>query len=124
MEMEPGQHVAKDEPQPELEPQVEEKPPESSEVQLPSKEELYTMNDDQLISLCTSLGLDTNGRTKHLRERLIDYMNGGVKPEEEKKEDESVHPCPDCGGELTYVEQYDAWYCAACEKYAPNPEDL
>ncbi|MCB2171551.1 M48 family metallopeptidase [archaeon] len=25
--------------------------------------------------------------------------------------------CPDCGGELTWIEQYQRWYCYACEKY-------
>jgi len=25
--------------------------------------------------------------------------------------------CPDCGGELEYVEDYDSWYCYDCEEY-------
>ena len=25
--------------------------------------------------------------------------------------------CPDCGGELTWIEEYGRWYCYSCEKY-------
>ncbi len=25
--------------------------------------------------------------------------------------------CPRCGGELTYIEQYDRWYCYNCQMY-------
>jgi len=25
--------------------------------------------------------------------------------------------CPDCGGELTWIEQYQRWYCYNCKKY-------
>ncbi|MCD6413071.1 MAG: hypothetical protein J7L54_02870, partial [Elusimicrobia bacterium] len=27
--------------------------------------------------------------------------------------------CPYCGGELSYIEMYDRWYCYACKRYAP-----
>jgi hypothetical protein len=30
-----------------------------------------------------------------------------------------AHPCPTCGRELTYVPQYDRWYCYQCRAYAP-----
>jgi predicted RNA-binding Zn-ribbon protein involved in translation (DUF1610 family) len=105
--------------EPEEKPEVEE----GGDEKLPSKEELYTMSDDQLVALGKTLGVNTDGRAKHLRERLIEYIEGGEKKEEAKGE-VSAHVCPDCGGELTYVEQYDAWYCPACEKYAPSPEDV
>jgi predicted DNA-binding protein (UPF0251 family) len=26
--------------------------------------------------------------------------------------------CPDCGGPLAYVDQYQRWYCYKCKKYA------
>jgi ribosomal protein L37AE/L43A len=110
------------EPAPELESTVELEP--KREVIVPSKDELYTLSDDQLVELCNSLGLDSSGRSKHLRERLLKYIEG--QQEEGEKEPEKAEEgksCPDCGGDLTYVEQYDAWYCSACEKYAPNPED-
>ena len=29
------------------------------------------------------------------------------------------HPCPTCGRELTYISQYDRWYCYHCPAYAP-----
>jgi len=29
------------------------------------------------------------------------------------------HPCPTCGRELTYVSQYNRWYCYDCRAYAP-----
>ncbi len=25
--------------------------------------------------------------------------------------------CPDCGGELSWIEQYNEWYCYNCQKY-------
>jgi ribosomal protein S27AE len=25
--------------------------------------------------------------------------------------------CPDCGGELAWIEEYNRWYCYSCEKY-------
>jgi hypothetical protein len=25
--------------------------------------------------------------------------------------------CPDCGGELSWIEEYQRWYCYGCEKY-------
>jgi hypothetical protein len=27
-------------------------------------------------------------------------------------------PCPSCSKELTWVQQYNRWYCYACGKYA------
>jgi len=30
------------------------------------------------------------------------------------------HPCPICGRELTYLPQYDRWYCYSCRAYAPR----
>ena len=29
------------------------------------------------------------------------------------------HPCPTCGRELTYISQYDRYYCYYCQRYAP-----
>lgn len=29
------------------------------------------------------------------------------------------HPCPTCGRELTYISQYNRWYCYYCQRYAP-----
>jgi len=35
-----------------------------------------------------------------------------------KKEARSASPsCPDCGGGLDYIEDYDSWYCYTCEEY-------
>src|SRR2546429_4832403 len=30
------------------------------------------------------------------------------------------HPCPRCGLELTYIQQYNRWYCYSCRAYAPK----
>ena len=30
------------------------------------------------------------------------------------------HPCPRCGLELTYIPQYNRWYCYSCRAYAPK----
>ncbi|MGI0149733.1 MAG: hypothetical protein ACREDF_09420, partial [Thermoplasmata archaeon] len=32
----------------------------------------------------------------------------------------TLHPCPRCGRELTYISQYDRWYCYSCRTYAPR----
>jgi hypothetical protein len=29
------------------------------------------------------------------------------------------HPCTTCGRELSYISQYNRWYCYFCQKYAP-----
>ena len=29
------------------------------------------------------------------------------------------HPCPTCGRELTFVTQYERWWCDSCRRYAP-----
>jgi sporulation protein YlmC with PRC-barrel domain len=47
-----------------------------------------------------------------------------LKPEREVDHDEvevpseSDHLCPSCGEALTYVKQYDRWYCYKDKKYA------
>ena len=30
------------------------------------------------------------------------------------------HPCPACGRELDFIEQYGRWYCHGCKAYAPT----
>jgi len=30
------------------------------------------------------------------------------------------HPCPTCARELTYISQYDRYYCYSCQRYAPS----
>src|SRR3989454_4832569 len=30
-----------------------------------------------------------------------------------------INPCPTCGRELTYIEEYDRYYCYNCKAYAP-----
>jgi len=30
------------------------------------------------------------------------------------------HPCPTCARELTFIPQYNRWYCYACRAYAPK----
>lgn len=29
------------------------------------------------------------------------------------------HPCPTCGRELSFIAQYNRWYCYFCQRYAP-----
>src|SRR6266571_1635852 len=29
------------------------------------------------------------------------------------------HPCPTCSRELTYIPQYNRWYCYSCLAYSP-----
>jgi hypothetical protein len=98
---------------------------EEGEVKLPSKDELYTMSDEQLVALCETLGLDSTGRTKHLRERLLEHIDGGKSEAEEKPQVdmEKKHSCVECGGDLSYIEQYDRWYCYSCERYSKVSKD-
>ena len=28
-----------------------------------------------------------------------------------------VHPCPDCGRPIRYIQEYDSWYCDSCQEY-------
>lgn len=30
---------------------------------------------------------------------------------------ENTPLCPDCGGELTWIEEHNRWHCYNCEKY-------
>ena len=32
----------------------------------------------------------------------------------------ALHPCPRCSRELTYIAQYERWYCYSCRAYAPG----
>jgi sporulation protein YlmC with PRC-barrel domain len=40
-----------------------------------------------------------------------------LKPEK-TQEPQQASVCPTCGGQLTYVPQYQRWYCHKCKKYA------
>jgi len=31
---------------------------------------------------------------------------------------QAATPCPTCGGPLTYISEYQRWYCYRCQKYA------
>jgi len=105
-----------------------EKKERGGEVQIPTKEELYTLSEEQLVSVSSALGLDTSGRVKHLRERLIEFIEKteeeqlpGVadEPKEKDKQDTKEAPtCTDCGSQMNYIEQYNRYYCYSCEKYA------
>ena len=43
--------------------------------------------------------------------------------EPEKSEEEELPACATCGEPLTYLEQYERWYCYGCNEYAPKEED-
>ncbi len=42
-----------------------------------------------------------------------------VEPSVAREAPRVEHPCPTCGRELTFVAQYDRWYCYNCRVYAP-----
>lgn len=57
-------------------------------------------------------------------EEIEDY-NGEIYEEtEETITEEPIAPepgpCANCGESLTFIEQYDRWYCYACKEYAPK----
>ncbi len=63
------------------------------------------------------------------REELPEAKPSQVKEPELEEEKKPVPPAPEvkeekkcltCGQNLTYVEQYDRWYCHNCKKYAPK----
>lgn len=42
-------------------------------------------------------------------------------PEEEvplERDEDEGHACPNCGGDLTFIDEYQRWYCYECERYA------
>ena len=45
-------------------------------------------------------------------------------PEEGVEEGTEESSCTTCGGPLTFIEEYDRWYCYKCEAYAPRSEDV
>ncbi len=40
--------------------------------------------------------------------------------EETPVEPRVAHPCPTCGRELSYISQYERWYCYFCQRYSPK----
>lgn len=42
-----------------------------------------------------------------------------VAPETPRLAPRAEHPCPTCGRELTYISQYNRYYCYSCQRYAP-----
>ena len=66
-------------------------------------------------------------RTKEINEWVDDGTYNAVLSMDPEKLEEIVKKteqlasnkalCPDCGGELTWIEQYERWYCYSCEKY-------
>ncbi len=42
-----------------------------------------------------------------------------VVPETPRLASRAEHPCPTCGRELTYISQYNRYYCYSCQRYAP-----
>jgi ribosomal protein S27AE/uncharacterized protein YbaR (Trm112 family) len=46
-------------------------------------------------------------------------------PKSAEKKAESAKVCPECSGEMKYIEKYKEWYCHACRKYPlhkPKPK--
>jgi sporulation protein YlmC with PRC-barrel domain len=41
-----------------------------------------------------------------------------LKPEQPQEPPQTPQVCPTCKGRLTYVPQYQRWYCYKCKKYA------
>lgn len=41
-----------------------------------------------------------------------------VAVEQPQPEEKPQQICPTCKGPLTYIEEYDRWYCYKCKKYA------
>ncbi len=42
-----------------------------------------------------------------------------VVPETPHVVSKAEHPCPTCGRELTFIAQYNRYYCYSCQRYAP-----
>ncbi|MFW5907345.1 MAG: hypothetical protein ACOCTR_03190 [Candidatus Natronoplasma sp.] len=42
---------------------------------------------------------------------------------EEEEEEEITQPCPDCDGEVRWLEEYNRWYCENCKEYKSVEEE-
>ncbi len=51
---------------------------------------------------------------KNYRTRDSRQEQQAPKPEPEEEE----YSCSECGAELSYIEEYESWYCYECEEYA------
>lgn len=38
-------------------------------------------------------------------------------PPPQQQQEQQGNQCPDCGGQMRYVDEYDRWYCDNCEEY-------
>ena len=38
-------------------------------------------------------------------------------PQQQQQPKQTQNPCPDCGGQMRYIEEYERWYCDDCQEY-------
>ncbi len=41
----------------------------------------------------------------------------GAPPQQQQPPQQQGRPCPDCGGSMRYVNEYNRWYCDRCQGY-------
>lgn len=88
---------------------VERQPAEAPPTASSAKTAMETSPRESAVTLF----VQTPSTVSHSRESTSPEAPSGTSAKVE-------HPCPRCGRELTYIAQYDRWYCYPCRAYAPK----
>jgi ribosomal protein S27AE len=118
-EIEPEQEIAEEPEAAEVQPEEEPIAPEEPKPEI--QKELVE------VRMCENCGQPLKWIEKYQRDYCYSckkYAVAPVKdpepvkaPAEEPKKEPVGKSCPDCAGEMKFVQKYDEWYCYTCKKY-------
>jgi ribosomal protein S27AE len=118
-EIEPEQEVAE-------EPEVEDAQP-KEEPSVPEETKPEAPKESIEVRMCTNCGQPLKWIEKYQRDYCYSckkYAPAAIKepepvkaPAEAPKKAPEVKKCPDCSGEMKFVQKHNEWYCYACKKY-------
>ncbi|GEM_PF-2830330 len=76
---------------------------------IPQYERWYCDNCQQYVE-----GIDEEDISEETQEESYEEYE---EVEEEEEVTEAIEPCPDCDGEVRWLEEYNRWYCEDCKEY-------
>jgi len=136
-EIEPEQEIA-EEPEPEVEEaQPKEEPSVAEEPSVPEEPKPEAPKETAEVRMCANCGQPLKWIEKYQRDYCYSckkYAPVVIKepepvkaPVETPKKAPEVKSCPDCSGDMKFVQKHNEWYCYACKKYPlhkakPKPE--
>lgn len=118
-EIEPEQEIAEEPEAEEAQPKEEPSVPEETKPEAPK----VTVE----VRMCANCGQPLKWIEKYQRDYCYSckkYAPVAIKepepvkaPAEAPKKEPEVKNCPDCSGEMKFVQKHNEWYCYACKKY-------